>query len=377
MLSMYNIIDVLAFGLPLAASINHFFILSNLTDGEPLENTNAGFLSFSVLFIFLHFQLFELRINQNVCKFVTIIIGAFIKIRMFFLISAGGIIAFSIAILHLLRSCPVESCVEPEEPTNFPSHFYGAVAATFFYMGGRYDSINAEFDSDNWTFQTLMIFYFFFTVILMLNVLIALINLAFTDGDETWYLVWLENRLRVVERVENLTFHIPGFRQHHDWFPEMIYYSATTMDIEEYRATDDHNGATPTSASSELDDGGADSSPDLQQDTPAMIEKPVQELKKELREQIVVLQDHIHEQKVTSENQNKVLQTHIQGQKASVEELGTALQKQIQDQLQEQRASAEKQIAALQEQNTALQEQMKELHAMLSFLTTKAMTGTS
>ncbi|KAG0251807.1 hypothetical protein BG011_007361 [Mortierella polycephala] len=293
---------------------------------------------------------------------------------MFFFISAGGIIAFSIAILHLLRSCPVESCVEPEEPTNFPSHFYGAVAATFFYMGGRYDSINAEFDSDNWTFQTLMIFYFFFTVIIMLNVLIALINLAFTDGDETWYLVWLENRLRVVERVENLTFHIPGFRQHHDWFPEMIYYSATTMDIEEYQDTDDRNRAAPTSASSELDDGAADSPSGLQQDAPAMIEKPVQE---ELQEQIVVLHDQIQEQKVTSENQNRILQTHIQEQKASVEELGTVLQKRIQEQLQDQRASAEKQIAALQEQNTTLQEQMKELHTMLSFLTAKAMAGTS
>ncbi|KAF9182965.1 hypothetical protein BGZ51_004336 [Haplosporangium sp. Z 767] len=101
-------------------------------------------------------------------------------------------------------------------------------------MGGRYDSIDDDFNSENWAFHTMMLVYFFFTVILMLNVLIAVINVAFSVGDGTWRLVWLGNRLRYVESAENLTYHIPGFREAHNWFPDVIYYSATPQQVKAY-----------------------------------------------------------------------------------------------------------------------------------------------
>ncbi|KAG0263515.1 hypothetical protein BG011_008687 [Mortierella polycephala] len=366
--SMYNVVDIMAFGLPLAASVNHFLILSGTIDGRTPEEGHAGFLSFSVLFIFLH-VLFELRISKSVCKFVTIIIGAFIKIRLFFFILAGGVISFSIAILHLLRSCPFKECLEPDPPISFPEHFYGAFSATFFYMasikaidkrrshGGRYDSINNEFDSNNWAFQTLMIFYFFFTVILMLNVLIALINMAFTDGGETWYLVWLENRMRVIESVENLTFHIPGFREHYNWFPDEIYYSATAKKIADFEARypADNCSKAAQSGSSSLPTATADVPKTTDADV-AKTEKLTQELKDELqrtREQVFVLQ----EQKASVEKHSTVMQEHIQEQK---------------EQIQVQRASAEKEAAALQQHISSLQEQVKTMQVMLStFLTDK------
>ncbi|KAG0198363.1 hypothetical protein BGX28_008197 [Mortierella sp. GBA30] len=103
-------------------------------------------------------------------------------------------------------------------------------------MGGRYDPVNDEFDSDNWPFHTMMIVYFFFTAILLLNVLIALINDAFSLGDNTWHLSWLENRLEYVESAENMSYHIPGFRQSNDWFPREIYYSATISQVREYQS---------------------------------------------------------------------------------------------------------------------------------------------
>ncbi|KAG0263702.1 hypothetical protein BG011_008305 [Mortierella polycephala] len=227
---------------------------------------------------------------------------------MFFFISVGGIIAFSIAILHLLRSCPFENCEEADPPTLFPQHFYGAVSATFFFMGGRYDSINDDMDSSNWAFHTMMIVFFFFTVILMLNVLIALINLAFVDGDETWRLEWLQNRLRVIESVENLTFHIPGFRQHYNcWFPNEIYYSVTAMEIEDFKAeypSDfiDPNPSTDTPESN----------------TTLMTEKPIQELKDELkqaREQISLMKGEIQmalqEQSTAHQNQMTEIQAML------------------------------------------------------------------
>ncbi|KAF9274975.1 hypothetical protein BGZ68_000210 [Mortierella alpina] len=225
--SVYNYVDLAAFGLPLAGSINQLVAFWSKDGG----GSNSGVLSFSVLFVSLHI-LFELRINKSVCHYVTIIIRIFSEIRAFFLIFAGGIIAFTIAILHLLYACLGDECPEPVEG-GFSRHFYHAISSTYFFMGGRYDSINDSLDSQNWAFHTMMIIYFFFTVILMLNVLIGLVNLAFNDGDKTWRLVWLKNRLRYIESAENLSYRVPGLRQAYDCFPKEIYYSSTPQSMTE------------------------------------------------------------------------------------------------------------------------------------------------
>ncbi|KAF9402548.1 hypothetical protein BGX21_009703 [Mortierella sp. AD011] len=223
--SPYNYVDLIVFALPLVGSCLQISNIANKQQG------NTATLSFSVLFIFLHF-LFELRINRSVCHFVTIVVRIIGKIRIFFFIFIAGLLAFTIAILHLLRACAVGDCDTSQ--VGFPSQFYSAFSATYFFMGGIWDPISDNFNSDDWVFHTMMITYFFFTTILLLNVLIALINVAFSTGDETWLSVWTENRLRYVESAESLTYNIPGFRDAHDWFPKEIYYSATLQEVKDY-----------------------------------------------------------------------------------------------------------------------------------------------
>ncbi|KAI1294318.1 hypothetical protein EDD11_008143 [Mortierella claussenii] len=139
--SMYNLIDLMAFGFPLAAAVNQLLILRDITSSDEIAmQLNAGLFGFSIPLISLHF-LFELRVLKT---------------------------------------------------------------------GGRYDPITNDLSSDNSAFQMLMIAYFFFTVILMLNVLIALLNVAFNNGDMSWRQVWLRNRMRVVESAENLSYLVPG-----------------------------------------------------------------------------------------------------------------------------------------------------------------------
>ncbi|ORZ26394.1 hypothetical protein BCR41DRAFT_348212 [Lobosporangium transversale] len=85
----------------------------------------------------------------------------------------------------------------------------------------------------------MMFIYFFFTTILLLNVLIALMNVAFNVGDETWRLVWTENRLRYVESAENLLYHDPAFLDYfqvRSLFPERIYYMATPQEQKDFYA---------------------------------------------------------------------------------------------------------------------------------------------
>ncbi|KAG0301760.1 hypothetical protein BGZ98_008067 [Dissophora globulifera] len=240
--SMYNMLDIVAFLLPLAGSVVQ---LVNIYTGN---NGNIQVISFSVLAVALHL-LFELRIIKSVCKYVTIIQKAIVEIQVFFIVFACGILAFAVATLHMTTACAYtgdcKTCVpdltDPTSPANctavdFPKNFFFAVSATYFFMSGRYDPVANEFtDLSNWGFQIMMIAFFFFTVILMMNVLISLVNVAFDKGGDSWRLVWIESRLRYIESAENMSYHIPGFRQTYNCFPDVIYYTATETQVKEYR----------------------------------------------------------------------------------------------------------------------------------------------
>ncbi|KAF9574332.1 hypothetical protein EC968_006839 [Mortierella alpina] len=237
--TLYNFLDITAYTLSIASSVHMLVILHNFD-----STANTRILSFTILAVFLH-MLFELRVYKSVCKYVTIIRESVAEIRAFFFIFAGGLVAFTIATLHLLQACPTPgACKEPG--TKFAKHFLGALSATYFFMGGRYDPVEDEFESQDWGFHLMMMVYFFFTVIVMLNVLIALINVAFGKGDDGWRLAWIESRLRYIEAAENLSYHIPGFRQSHNYFPKEIYFSATNQKVKAYlkkrSAKDDNSG---------------------------------------------------------------------------------------------------------------------------------------
>ncbi|KAF9548030.1 hypothetical protein EC957_007313 [Mortierella hygrophila] len=222
-----GISDVAAFGIPLAASIQQLVLIC-----DHKESSNNRALSFSVLVVFLH-MLIELRISKGVCKYVTIIQQAVVEIWIFFMIFAGCIVAFTITLLHLRMSCTYEGCTRTE--TKYPRHFVGALSATYFFLGGRYDPVSGELDSmEDWPFHLAMFIFLFSTTILMLNVLIALINVAFAKGDDGWRLAWIEARLRYIESAENLSYHIPEFRQTFDCFPKLIYFTATAKDVNAY-----------------------------------------------------------------------------------------------------------------------------------------------
>ncbi|KAI8603712.1 hypothetical protein EDD21DRAFT_441783 [Dissophora ornata] len=219
--SPYNFFDLVVFILPMSGSIRQLVS----ADGS------VSIFSFSVLFVFLHL-LFELRTNRNVCHYSTIILQVIGEIKVFFFIFAGGIVAFAIALLHLLHGCSTDTC--KDSTTEFPKQPLAALSATYFFLGGIYDPISDDFSGGDWSFHLMMAFFLLFTVILMLNVLIALINTAFITGDETWHLLWLENRLFYIERAENMSYYIPNFRRRHNCFPKEIYYTGTQEQVKAY-----------------------------------------------------------------------------------------------------------------------------------------------
>ncbi|KAG0039262.1 hypothetical protein BGZ82_008994 [Podila clonocystis] len=231
--SFYNILDLAAFLVPLATSINQMINIS-----QKNENGATWDLSFSIVIIFFH-MISELRVLEGVGKYVAIAIRVLGEIREFFGIFALGILSFTIAIQHVLRGRAVGELAGCSSDSNFPCNFFEAITSTFFIMGGRYDPVSKELDASasgvlDAPLQIMMLVYFLFTVVLMLNVLIALINIGFIKGEVIARLLVLENRLRYVEIAEEMSYHIPGFRESSNWFPREIYYTATGAQVSEY-----------------------------------------------------------------------------------------------------------------------------------------------
>ncbi|KAF9959409.1 hypothetical protein BGZ65_000428 [Modicella reniformis] len=111
-----------------------------------------------------------------------------------------------------------------------------SVLFIFLHFGGIWDPVNDEFEGDNWAFHILMILYFTFTTIVLLNVLIALMNVAYNDADETWRIIWKESRLRYIESAEEITYNVPGLRESYDLFPKNVYFFANQKEQKVYRA---------------------------------------------------------------------------------------------------------------------------------------------
>ncbi|KAF9355009.1 hypothetical protein BGX34_010700 [Mortierella sp. NVP85] len=340
--SPYNLLDLVAFGVPLAASACQ---IANIMKDD--DKGNKSTLSFSVLLISLHI-LFELRVNKNVCHYVAIIIRIIGKIRIFFAIFVFGILAFAIAILHLLRGCPVDVCEETE--VAFPLQFHRAISATYFFMGGIWDPVSDNFNEGDWDFHIMMMMYFFFTSILLLNVLIALMNLAFNDGDTTWELTWKESRLRCVEGAETATYNIPGFREAYDMFPDKIYYFATHKEQKEFHAkysqedTDDLIGGSSDDISGSGDARTRSCEHDQQDPSkkshPASSSSTAVSLKSSTVDLEAIKQGQ-EELKAQHETKQQELKQELQSQGLMVARLV--------DQLQEQKHEFERQMAEMKE----------------------------
>ncbi|KAF9585560.1 hypothetical protein BGW38_001790, partial [Lunasporangiospora selenospora] len=135
--------------------------------------------SFSVILVLLHLlQLAELRVSETMCKYIAIVLSILREIKVFFMVFSGVVIFFSIAILHVLYGVGSHTWEEPN--VNLPKSFLGA--------GGRYDPLandifengdgNTKASYKNGPLLLMLMVYFTFSSILMLNVLIETIYAA-------------------------------------------------------------------------------------------------------------------------------------------------------------------------------------------------------
>ncbi|KAF9916008.1 hypothetical protein BGZ65_000477, partial [Modicella reniformis] len=133
--------------------------------------------------------LLELRVIRQLGVTVNIIFNITRKIKWFIVIFGLFLASFTHALLYVLhtrryRPCPPgsTSCDDIDYPSKYPTGFFAALSATYFFLAGRYDPVGNSLDKGSTGFNIMMVVFYFFTSILLLNVLIALMNDAFVES---------------------------------------------------------------------------------------------------------------------------------------------------------------------------------------------------
>ncbi|KAG0006421.1 hypothetical protein BGZ65_008231, partial [Modicella reniformis] len=107
----------------------------------------------------------------------------------------------------------------------------------FLYLNiaGRYEPIAESLDKGSLSFQIMMVVFYFFTTILLLNILIALMNDGFNESKDQGQLAWLKQWSEVIAEVE-IFLMTPSTRQNRNFFPDYIYYGANEQEAELYES---------------------------------------------------------------------------------------------------------------------------------------------
>ncbi|KAF9357795.1 hypothetical protein BGX26_003056 [Mortierella sp. AD094] len=104
-----------------------------------------------------------------------------------------------------------------------------------YQFAGRYDPVSESLDSGSTSFRIMMLIFFMFTAILLLNILIALMNDAFELSKSQGEVAWYKQLSEVIGDVERFVMPV----KHHekrDYFPDYIYYYAPEQEAENYES---------------------------------------------------------------------------------------------------------------------------------------------
>ncbi|KAF9383655.1 hypothetical protein CPC16_008828, partial [Podila verticillata] len=279
--SPYNFFDLAAYSTPIIGCA--LFLSTKEGTIDPEANTDKGphqiwVMSFAVLALYLNI-LFELRVVRQLGVVVNIILNIMRRTVWFLLIFGLFLLAFTHALLHLLHTGHENvSCDKSMPPVcnynytdGFPVAPGAALSAVYFFLAGRYDPVDSDFEGPSTSFHVMMIIFFFFTAIMLLNILIGtvlvlqstLMNDAYNESKDEGQLAWLKQWSEVIagkrllyaprrfllapRSTIQLTLNLlvkeieiismtSSDRQNCNYFPDYIYYGASEQEAELYES---------------------------------------------------------------------------------------------------------------------------------------------
>ncbi|KAG0265787.1 hypothetical protein DFQ27_000360 [Actinomortierella ambigua] len=110
-----------------------------------------------------------------------------------------------------------------------------SILTIYMHIGGRWDPLDKNFDGDDVSFHAMMFVFFFFTAILLLNLLIALMNDAYNDSQQEGEQAWLKQWSEIMANIERV--YLTGSELHNsNLFPDFVYYGAPEEEAEAYES---------------------------------------------------------------------------------------------------------------------------------------------
>ncbi|KAF9926711.1 hypothetical protein BGZ65_007184, partial [Modicella reniformis] len=100
---------------------------------------------------------------------------------------------------------------------------------------GRYNSIDTSFEKGTVSFTIMMVIFYFFSVILLLYVLIAIMNDAFNESEKEGELAHWKLLSGVIAEVETHAM-FNAERERGDYYPKQIYYCASEEEAVQFHS---------------------------------------------------------------------------------------------------------------------------------------------
>ncbi|KAF9397144.1 Transient receptor putative cation channel sub V member 1 [Mortierella sp. AD011] len=238
--SPYNYLDLASFGLPILGCME--FLIDSQGDHLVQGPHLIWWISFALLAVYVN-VMFELKVFRPLGIAVHIILNIARRIIWFMAVFAITLIAFTHAFMHIthtrknkclnLTGEEQSQCeaLESKYPKNFTALF-----STFFFIAGIYDPLSNDLDPNSdtgYSFRILLSLFIFFTVILLMNVLIAIMNDGYSESRDEGQSTWLKQWSEVIVDAE-LFMMRRSTRQNKYFFPDYIYYAARPQDVEDY-----------------------------------------------------------------------------------------------------------------------------------------------
>ncbi|KAF9345308.1 hypothetical protein BGX34_004860, partial [Mortierella sp. NVP85] len=185
---------------------------------------------------------------------VNIIFNIARRIGWFFLILGVFLVSFTHSLLYVLHTRRYRKCIENEDDEcqdNYPTNFFDAFSATFFFMSGQFEPIKNNLEHGPDKFRLLMITFVFCTSIVLLNVVIALMNDAFNASEREGKTAYWKLVSEVLAELEMLTVYNEGANSN-DGYSEYIHYCATDEEVREFLSRFSDSGMTAHAESSKV-----------------------------------------------------------------------------------------------------------------------------
>ncbi|KAF9149290.1 hypothetical protein BG015_008917 [Linnemannia schmuckeri] len=244
---VYRAVEILSSLIPTIGYLTGSHFVYDMTNSDVYR----FILCLSVLILMLQF-LFEFRVMRKVGSFLSVLGRTFRSIWVLLGIFAYLIIAYAISFLYMKYGlCIDDSC--SNRPDAKPDNPFIATTLTYFMTGGLYEMAETDIKNRNWMAHILLA-TFLFSVTIMLNILIGMVNHAFDSDGKYATLEWMENRMYLVTRAENTLRGLPFISQENSLrFPKSIYYTATPQQVRDYRAESQRLTKEATSAALPLE----------------------------------------------------------------------------------------------------------------------------